>query len=85
MSEDSTPYMKSRWDKRITLAITGASGAPYALRLLEQLIAADFQVFVLISSAACMGGGSRSTSFVKHLRNMLPLLSEHVKPVRINE
>ncbi len=52
MSEDSTPYVKSRWDKRITLAITGASGAPYALRLLEQLIAADFQVFVLISSAA---------------------------------
>jgi 4-hydroxy-3-polyprenylbenzoate decarboxylase len=38
--------------KRITLAITGASGAPYALRLLEMLIKADYQVYVLISSAA---------------------------------
>lgn len=38
--------------KRITLAITGASGAPYALRLLELLVAADYQVFVLISAAA---------------------------------
>lgn len=38
--------------KTITLAITGASGAPYALRLLEQLVAADYQIFVLISSAA---------------------------------
>ncbi|WP_218354286.1 flavin prenyltransferase UbiX [Alteromonas lipotrueiana] len=38
--------------KRITLAITGASGAPYALRLLEMLVRADYQVFVLISSAA---------------------------------
>lgn len=33
----------------ITLAITGASGAPYALRLLEQLLAADQQVNLLIS------------------------------------
>lgn len=39
-------------DKRITLAITGASGAPYALRLLELLVKAEYQVFVLISSAA---------------------------------
>jgi 4-hydroxy-3-polyprenylbenzoate decarboxylase len=36
----------------ITLAITGASGAPYALRLLEQLVKANYQVFVLMSSAA---------------------------------
>ncbi|MGQ8364600.1 flavin prenyltransferase UbiX [Glaciecola sp. 1036] len=36
----------------ITLAITGASGSPYALRLLKALVAADFHVFVLISSAA---------------------------------
>ena len=39
-------------NKTITLAITGASGAPYALRLLEQLVAAEYDVFVLISSAA---------------------------------
>lgn len=39
-------------DKRITLAWTGASGAPYGLRLLQQLLAADYQVFLLMSSAA---------------------------------
>lgn len=38
--------------KTITLAITGASGAQYALRLLQQLLAADCQVYLLISSAA---------------------------------
>ncbi|GGD62476.1 flavin prenyltransferase UbiX [Lacimicrobium alkaliphilum] len=38
--------------KQITLAITGASGTPYALRLLETLVQAEYQVFVLISSAA---------------------------------
>lgn len=36
----------------ITLAFTGASGAPYGLRLLECLIAANYQVYLLISSAA---------------------------------
>lgn len=36
----------------ITLAITGASGSAYALRLLECLVAANYQVFVLYSSAA---------------------------------
>lgn len=39
-------------DKRITLAWTGASGAPYGLRLLECLLAADYHVYLLISSAA---------------------------------
>lgn len=38
--------------KQITLAITGASGAPYALRLLEQLVKAEYEIFVLMSSAA---------------------------------
>lgn len=36
----------------ITLAFTGASGAPYGLRLLECLLAADYRVYLLISSAA---------------------------------
>lgn len=36
----------------ITLAITGASGAPYALRLLQCLIAADKSVYVMVSKAA---------------------------------
>lgn len=39
-------------DNRITLAITGASGAPYALRLLENLLAQEQQVLLLMSSAA---------------------------------
>ncbi len=38
--------------RTITLAITGASGAPYGLRLLQCLIAAECRVFVLISDAA---------------------------------
>ncbi|WP_154115223.1 flavin prenyltransferase UbiX [Vibrio cincinnatiensis] len=36
----------------ITLAWTGASGAPYGLRLLECLLTADYTVYLLISSAA---------------------------------
>ncbi|MGD8111973.1 flavin prenyltransferase UbiX [Vibrio sp. TRT 17S01] len=39
-------------NKAITLAWTGASGAPYGLRLLQCLLAADYQVYLLISSAA---------------------------------
>ncbi|MDW6091761.1 flavin prenyltransferase UbiX [Vibrio rhizosphaerae] len=39
-------------EKSITLAWTGASGAPYGLRLLQHLLAADYQVYLLISSAA---------------------------------
>ncbi|MBP3140774.1 flavin prenyltransferase UbiX [Aliivibrio fischeri] len=38
--------------KAITLAMTGASGVPYGLRLLECLLAADYHVYFLISSAA---------------------------------
>ena len=39
-------------DNRITVAITGASGAPYGLRLIECLLAQKQQVLLLISSAA---------------------------------
>ena len=38
--------------ERITLAITGASGAQYGLRLLECLVAADYQVLLMVSKAA---------------------------------
>ena len=38
--------------KEITLAFTGASGAPYGMRLLEALVAADYTVHLLVSSAA---------------------------------
>lgn len=36
----------------VTLALTGASGAQYGLRLLECLVAAKWQVFCLVSPAA---------------------------------
>lgn len=38
--------------EQITLALSGASGAPYALALLEQLLKAGLQVHLLVSSAA---------------------------------
>jgi len=38
--------------KTVTLAITGASGVQYGLRLLECLIQAERQVFLMISKAA---------------------------------
>jgi len=41
-------------DNRITLAITGASGAQYGLRLLQALIESDHQVYLLVSKAAQM-------------------------------
>jgi 4-hydroxy-3-polyprenylbenzoate decarboxylase len=43
--------MTTTFDKQITLAITGASGSAYALRLLECLVIANYQVFLLCSSA----------------------------------
>ncbi len=38
--------------KRVTLAITGASGVIYGLRLLEQLLQKEIEVFLLISRPA---------------------------------
>lgn len=42
----------ANFDRRITLALTGASGAPYGLRLLQQLLATNSQVYLLLSDAA---------------------------------
>ena len=39
-------------NKTITLALTGAAGAQYGLRLLQVLLAADCRVYLLISRAA---------------------------------
>jgi flavin prenyltransferase len=36
----------------VTVAITGASGAQYGLRLIEALVAADHEVWVMVSKAA---------------------------------
>lgn len=44
--------MSDVFQGRITLAITGASGVQYALRLLECLVRADYQVMLMISRAA---------------------------------
>ncbi|MFA7243109.1 MAG: flavin prenyltransferase UbiX [Sulfuricellaceae bacterium] len=41
----------------ITLAMTGASGLPYAMRLLECLLRADCRVYVLYSQAAQVVAG----------------------------
>lgn len=43
--------MKPRETQRIALAITGASGTPYGLRLLECLLGAGKEVFLLVSQA----------------------------------
>jgi len=43
---------QSNFTRTITLAITGASGAQYGLRLLECLLAANCCVYLLISNAA---------------------------------
>ena len=39
-------------DNTISLAITGASGAPYGLRLLECLLQSDQRVYLMVSKAA---------------------------------
>lgn len=44
--------MTSRHAGSVTLALTGASGMGYAMRLLEQLLAAGKQVYLLYSQAA---------------------------------
>ena len=48
----NTKQQPSAFKQQITLAFTGASGAPYGMRLLETMVAANYQVFLLISSAA---------------------------------
>lgn len=40
-----------RWEKTVALAITGASGVQYGLRLLECLLAARARVYLVISQA----------------------------------
>lgn len=44
-----TPH---KFSEKMTIAITGASGSAYALRLIECLVAANVQLYVLCSSAA---------------------------------
>ncbi len=51
MSHNVIKNNVKNFSKTITLAITGASGSAYALRLLECLVAANYQVYLLCSSA----------------------------------
>ncbi len=44
--------MTAQFSQTVTLAITGASGAQYGLRLLECLLAAKVNVYLLLSRAA---------------------------------
>lgn len=44
--------MTDSFKGRITLALTGASGAQYGLRLLQCLLQADYQVLMMVSKAA---------------------------------
>jgi len=43
---------REEFEDKVCVAITGASGAQYALRLIECLVAANWQVALLVSSAA---------------------------------
>lgn len=44
---NSTPF-----SGEVTIGVTGASGAPYTLELIRQLVAANQQIYLLFSSAA---------------------------------
>ena len=44
--------INSTFKDKITLAVTGASGSGYFLQLLKSLVAADIQVYLLLSDAA---------------------------------
>ncbi len=48
---DSTLAAQPTWPRTVTVALTGASGARYGLRLIECLIAAGAQVNLLVSQA----------------------------------
>ena len=47
MTSKNAPFVKT-----VTLALTGASGAQYGLRLLDKLLQADCRVYLLVSHAA---------------------------------
>lgn len=61
--------------RTIAVAITGASGVQYAFRLLQQLLASDIQVYVMVSKAAqvvtAMETEMRLSSSPKELQQQL--------------
>jgi 4-hydroxy-3-polyprenylbenzoate decarboxylase len=52
--------MSGSADRTVTVALTGASGAPYGLRLIECLVKADYRVFVMFTKAAQIVVGSET-------------------------
>lgn len=42
----------SEFAGQITIGVTGASGAPYTVKLIESLVKANYQIYLLFSSAA---------------------------------
>ena len=44
--------MQSSFSRQLTIGVTGASGAPYTMELMKQLVQQDVQIFLIFSSAA---------------------------------
>ncbi len=66
--------------ERITLAMTGASGAQYAWRLLECLVAADRDVFFMISKAAQLVSATEcDLELPGRVRQMEAFLADHFR------
>ncbi len=64
--------------KQVTLAFTGASGAPYGLRLIEKLLEADYQLFIMVSSAArVVLATEESLQLPANPQNATEFLSQH--------
>ena len=57
--------------RRVTLAVTGASGSQYALRLLDCLVKADVDVYFLISQAAQCRTTGPVTITIFHMRELV--------------
>jgi 4-hydroxy-3-polyprenylbenzoate decarboxylase len=51
IESSNTQVNHDNFKGKITLAITGASGSAYALRLIECLLTANYQLYILLSSA----------------------------------
>ncbi len=51
MENNILTNVSSQFKQQITIAITGASGAGYVLRLIECLVEANYQIYLLCSSA----------------------------------
>ncbi len=70
----------SEYQRTVTLAITGASGVQYAMRLMEVMVAQGVQILVMVSKAAQVviatetdlklpGGGSAQQAYLSALYN----------------